>query len=80
MNEEWVKETFEPEKRIKDIEGNKIHITKEEVYEAITSVAKNKASSADGITDTIFKKKTWHEIKTKRNKNKTNEVRTELEK
>ncbi len=33
-----------------------------ETYNAITRMAKNKASSADGITDTMFKKKTWDHI------------------
>ena len=56
MNEEWVKEVFEPNNAIKDIYGKKIEVNKKEVYEAICNIAKNKACSVDGITDSLFKK------------------------
>ena len=59
MNEEWVKEVFEPQNSLKDLNGEKIKITVKEVYYAIENIAKNKASSADGISDNMFKRKTW---------------------
>ena len=62
MNEDWVKETFEPHKSLKEYSGNKIEITKAEVYLAIEKIAKNKATSVDGISDSMFKKKTWHDL------------------
>ena len=38
---------------------NKIPIRQEETERAIDRIAKNKATSADGIMDLIFKKEAW---------------------
>lgn len=63
MNEEQVIQTFEPRKALQANNEQKITITQMDVYNTITRIAKNKASSADGITDTLFKKKTWNQTK-----------------
>lgn len=40
----------------------KILIRQEEVEEAMRKMAKDKAMSVDGISDTIFKKTTWENM------------------
>ena len=91
---EWTQDTYllkdrnrirENEEEGKEQEGErrKIKIKKKEIKKAMKQMAKEKALSIDGISDTIFKKETWkdiwREIKNERDGNDRNVIEDQEE-